>query len=67
MHVIYLCIFRSSSFSPMAFTHKFVTNFLKYIPMFHKGQGALCVSVQLGKVVLQMGSYEARKDAGWTT
>ena len=44
MHVIYLCIFRSSSFSPMAFTHKFVWQiFLNVSQCFIKGK-ELCVS-----------------------
>ena len=49
MHMIHRCIFRSSSISPWWC----LTNFLKCTLMFHKGQGALCVWIQLGKGVLE--------------
>ena len=38
-----------------------VTNFLKCTLMFHKGQGALCVWIQLGKGVLETEDMKPEK------
>lgn len=56
MHVIYLCIFRFSSISPMVYTNN-MTHFLMYL-MFHKGQGALGVWIQLGKMEREVTTPE---------
>lgn len=46
-------------------TNLCVTNFYLNTLMFHKGQGSLCVWIQLDKGTPK-GDYEDREDAGWT-